>query len=431
MLIHRSGGSKAAYATQTPSLAKIFTSRKWRSPASLTLQIERSYWLATLLLWGLSGLAVFTSAYVGTVVIAGHRGWAEGAHCCGLDLPSEAQAPDKLLARWDAGLYGQIAAEGYSRPGPERAFFPLYPMLERFVAFGLGGDIYRAGVLISASAALLAGLFLYMLVRDFTDGRRALVAVASFFAFPTAFYLFAPYAEALFLAAAISALWLARRGRLLVSGVLIGIAGMARPTGWILLLPLAIEGVLHPTSDLRDMRHLARLGVALLMGAVGPIAALTLMHHGDNTSLWASYAQVNEQYWQVQFVGPWTTYSGAVAAAVFGYGLGPDWFTRAMTVVELLSGLFALGAVVVLVKKRAPASLVVLTLVTLALITSDYGPGGHPLDSMPRHVLSLFPIFAAVGMMLRSRRWSVAWFGTSTVLLSLSAAWFASGRWIS
>lgn len=420
--------SSSRHLLRVPS---FFSGREHSGGVSLAAQVKRSYFLATLLLWVITGVAVFASAYIGTVVIASQRGWAVGARCCGLELPGEAQALDTLLARWDAGLYGQIATAGYGSDGPERAFFPLYPMLERLFAPALGGEIYRAGTLISAGAALIAGLFLFLLVRDFTDRRRALVTVACFFTFPTAFYLFAPYAEALFLSAAISALWLARRGRLLTSGVLIAIAGMTRPTGWILLLPLAIEGVLQFRDNLSDMRNLARLSLALLIGAVGPIAALALMGHADNLRVWSSYAQVNQQYWSVGFVGPWTTYSAAFAAALFGHDLGPDWFTRAIAVVEFLSGVFAVGAILILVKERVPASLVAFAVATLALVTSVYGPGGHPLDSMPRHVLSLFPAFAAVGAVVRGRQLSFAWFGISGLLLCLSTAWFASGRWIS
>jgi Gpi18-like mannosyltransferase len=380
-------------------------------------------------MWALSELVILGAAFIGTVIIVSQRGWAEGVQCCGLDVPEAVQAPDKLLARWDAGYYGLIAAQGYRPDGPERAFFPLFPLLSRLVAIGMGGDVYRAGTAVSAVAALIAGLSLYQLVRSFASHRQALLAVACFYTFPTAFYLFAPYAEGLLLAAGISALWLARRGAVVRSGMLIGIASLARPTGWLLLLPLAIDGFVRYRHD---PSGLARLGLGIGLGSLGTIGALALMHLGESPYVWSTYAQVNQQFWDVQFVWPWTTVAGAVGAALFGQGLGADWFTRASAIAELLSGVFVVGALVVLVIRRAPVSLSVIIVATLLILATEYGPGGHALDSMPRHVLSVFPVFAAVALLLSGRTAAIlGWLCTSELLLIVATAWFASGRWVS
>jgi hypothetical protein len=74
--------------------------------------MERSWWVTVTLLWVANALVVLGSAFAGTVIIAGQRGWGEGIQCCGLSVPDGLQAPDKLLARWDAGYYALIAAEG-------------------------------------------------------------------------------------------------------------------------------------------------------------------------------------------------------------------------------------------------------------------------------------------------------------------------------
>ena len=101
--------------------------------------------------------------------------------------------------RQDAVWYLRLAEDGWAPDDGSAAFFPLYPLAVRVVAFVLPGDDVLAALLVSNLAFFLALLTLYALSAEaFGDqvARRAIVVAA---VFPTAFFFLAPYGESLFL----------------------------------------------------------------------------------------------------------------------------------------------------------------------------------------------------------------------------------------
>src|SRR3990170_4577240 len=114
---------------------------------------------------------------------------------------------DKLVNvwwRWDTPYYLSIAAQGYSIE-QTLAFAPLYPIFIRWLHFLAGGDYLLSALLISNLAALAAGLLLYEVAcLEGLTASAALRSTVSLFLFPTAFFLFAGYAESLFLALSLS-----------------------------------------------------------------------------------------------------------------------------------------------------------------------------------------------------------------------------------
>jgi Mannosyltransferase (PIG-V) len=160
-------------------------------------------------------------------------------------------SPDELInlpARWDAGWYLQIAAHGYRwdpdyRMQQNVAFFPALPMLMRAGGRLLGGDELAtlwAGVLISNAVFVMALVYLFRLARaQGTGDERGALAVWLVSAYPFAVFFGAVYTEALFLLSSVAAFWHAsagRWGRVAVWGLL---AGLTRPNGAFLSVPLA------------------------------------------------------------------------------------------------------------------------------------------------------------------------------------------------
>ena len=68
---------------------------------------------------------------------------------------------------------------------------------------------------------------------------------------------------------------------------------------------------------------------------------------------------------------------------------------------------------------------------TLSLYTV-HGPHGYAFNSMPRHVLAVYPLYIVLGAVLfkQSRRSWLIWLAISTALLGLLSGWFSSGRWV-
>jgi hypothetical protein len=183
-----------------------------------------------------------------------------------------------LPARWDAGWYLSIAAEGY-RWEPERlteqqniAFFPAYPMLMRYAGIFLGRELLWTGVLISWIAFFAALVYLYRFTRDRfgeESGRAAIALIASY---PFALFFGNVYTESLFLLTIVAACHHFEREELGKAGAWGLVAGLARPNGCLLSIVLACLAV-RPLWPVRggpapaDWGRLARrMAVASLPG---------------------------------------------------------------------------------------------------------------------------------------------------------------------
>ena len=130
----------------------------------------------------------------------------------GSDSFLESLAP--LWTHWDTRHYIGIAQEWYTDVGDERlrlVFFPLYPLLMRFVSPLTGGDVFYAGLLIS----LLCGSAACALVYDLSYmhfGRRTAVRSAAYFLLsPLSGFLCCAYTEALFICLTLLSVCLLRR----------------------------------------------------------------------------------------------------------------------------------------------------------------------------------------------------------------------------
>ena len=148
-----------------------------------------------------------------------------------------------LLARWDTAYYHSIAIEGY-RWDPtvfshqNVVFFPLYPLLMRWLGTAVGGHVLTAGLIVSLAAFGGAVVLLYRLAALDMDDRSASRAVLLLATFPYALFFSVDYTESLFLLESVGAFYAMRRGY--VSAVaLCGIAaGLTRPNGFWLTAPL-------------------------------------------------------------------------------------------------------------------------------------------------------------------------------------------------
>jgi hypothetical protein len=154
---------------------------------------------------------------------------------------------------WDFGWYHAIAISGYPRGhgGPFYAFFPLWPLILR--ASGSIPDWAAAfAVVIAASGLAFLGI---AAASPSGQRRRAALALACW---PGSFMLLLAYPDALALAAAAWAAALVLRERPFLAGALGAVAALARPTGFLIAIPLLLVA--------KDPR-------ARAVAAGGPVAA--------------------------------------------------------------------------------------------------------------------------------------------------------------
>jgi hypothetical protein len=159
---------------------------------------------------------------------------------------------------WDFGWYRGVALFGYpnGHGGPYYAFFPLWPLVLR--ASGSIPDWAAAfGVVVLASGLAFLGVS-----ASSPSGRRrqAVIALACW---PGSFMLLLAYPDVVALAAAVWAAALVLRGRPYLAGALGAVAAFARPTGFLIAIPLFL---------------VARGAAARLVAAGAPIAAAVVVH---------------------------------------------------------------------------------------------------------------------------------------------------------
>ncbi len=308
------------------------------------------------------------------------------------------------LLAWDGAFYADIAQHGYAAlPEPALRFFPLTPLLGR--ALGWLGSGPRVGVVIVANlAALVAGTLHVLLVRreGFTAGAATrsawLVALA-----PSAFVLVLGYAEAMFLALAIG-IFLAARGRHWLVVVLLGVlAGLSRPGGFVVAVPIAIEAV----RTWRSARVAERL--RSIAATVSPFAGAALFlawvdrEFGDALLPFRVQTRANLKG---SFTDPVSSIADAVDGLFHGHvgtGLHVPWMIVAVVLV-----VFAF--------RRLPASYGAFAAVSVASAVTSSN-----LDSFERYALGAFPIVIVVALLLTDRRWAIAAIATSSVLMTAYA----------
>ncbi|HEV3475347.1 MAG TPA: mannosyltransferase family protein [Actinomycetota bacterium] len=288
--------------------------------------------------------------------------------------------------RFDGLWFLRIADSGYQDDDGSAVFFPLYPLVIRFVAsiFGGGAEL-GAALLISNLAAFGAMVVLYFLTASEFDERIARRSVVYLAVFPTSFFLLAPYSESLFLLLVLTSLWAARRGRWELAGAAGAGASATRNLGVLLVLPLAVEAI-HQFRGSRDPGGLARALVWSALAAAGTVAYLAFWQFTTGDALAPVSQQAN---WQRGFSPPWATLSAGTIEAFRFLGVYPggyhllDWLVVVPT----------LPAVLWAAVRTRPAFGVYVAVSLLAPLSYVFQP--RPFMSLPRFLLPLFPILWA------------------------------------
>lgn len=315
--------------------------------------------------------------------------------------------------RWDACWYARIATFGYT-PDGSTAFFPLFPALERIVAFG-GPHVVVAGMLINIVATVAALWGLYRIAaRDHGDAvaRRSMLLLA---VFPTSLFLLAPFSEAVFIALAVWAIERARHhSGWPAAAVLATLAGLARPVGGFLALPLAWLA----WRQLRDARHAADGTWPVLAVVAAPLSALLYVVYTVRV-VGRSMLEASAEWTGSAFHPPWDLVGATL-----------EWVSRTGDPLQVLQlGMLVLFAVLFLAGvRRVPLELTLYAAPHLYLAWARILP--TPLTSVGRYLLVIFPIFIVLALLLEGRRVRWSYVILSLLLLGALANEFVIGNFI-
>lgn len=161
-----------------------------------------------------------------------------------------------LLHSADGAWYQDIAENGYTPLPPEArhdpvsdytgsqrnwAFFPLYPLLERFLS-PLAGSVFRAGLICTFifffGALVLLDKLAGLSQLSPAGAERALWLLALY---PFSYFFSFPLTESLFLFLSIAAFLLVAVDRPIAAGAAMALASATRPTGLLLIPAFAWE----------------------------------------------------------------------------------------------------------------------------------------------------------------------------------------------
>ena len=333
--------------------------------------------------------------------------------------------------RWDTGWFLKVAAFGYGAQDNSTAFMPLYPWLIRGVNCLLGKNYLLAALVVSNAACLVCLILLYEIAcQEGLNKDAALRTVMFLLLFPTSFYLFAGYSEALYLALLLGAWLLARRKIWLAAGVLAALATLCRSQGivmvvvllWAFLSDCAGGDGKKPIEQIRQITALVttRTGRASLLTRLKKpdwlailFPLLTLV--GYNTWLqlsgMKSVTTAHAQGWGRVMVMPWKGVQLLLERLVYGQHVSMDYIDLSMYVLALglsIYGLFRLNTALSLYNW--------LTLAIVLMVGSDQL---LLLLSFSRIFLAFFPLFFLLGE-IRSRPLRFAfWFVSFTLQIFL------------
>jgi Mannosyltransferase (PIG-V) len=314
--------------------------------------------------------------------------------------------------RFDAAWFLEISQHGYREDDASAAFLPGYPLAIRAVSWLVGNQL-TAALLVSNGAFLLALIVLHALTAeeyDVATARRAVVITA---AFPTSFFLLAPYSESSFLLLTLLAFRSAAGRRWAAAGIAGAAAAATRAVGIALIPALAVEAWQRRTRG-----GAARGFVAAASVLVGPILYL---------AYWSSRGDMRapidaQAAWDRRLTFPLTALGRGLTLGVRGIDdpIGRFWsadlLVAALAVIPLAIGWRRL---------RAPYSVYAAASLLLPL---SYPLAARPLLSFPRFVAVVFPVSWVWATFLSTRVRMVVAVGLSAIAWCALATWFVNWR---
>ena len=338
-------------------------------------------------------------------------------------LPFESAKFAETFAAWDSGWYFDIAMRGYyhSPDGQSStAFFPLYPMAMRLLAWPFGSSetaVWAAGIAISNVALLLGLIALHRLTtRVFGDREIARRTVLYLCVFPFSFFLTRVYPSGLFFLLTVLAVSCAYRRRWGLAGVCGALAALTRPQGILIAIPLLLMAAKGATR--REL--LTRFAVLSPIGLAFVGFNLFVARLAGRPITWLA----SESQWGFTLGHPPWEQLLALMAKLERYGLYDYFFTSQAAAYHLFHGaaaLFLLAATpAVFLHLGLPLGAYVLVSVVVPLT-------GSGLEGIGRYGAVLFPVFMVLAT-IKSPRVHEALLIVWSLFLALFVGLFTTWR---
>jgi hypothetical protein len=282
----------------------------------------------------------------------------------------------------------------------------------RIVSDCTGLGLYGAGMLVSVTASFVAAAGIFAVTAKLTDRRAGVIAAALWAVFPGSGAEWAVYSDSLFVALAVWACYAVMTHRWLEAGAVTFVAGLNRPTASALIgaLGLAALVALYRRRD----------------GVAGPLGAIVLAPLGMLGYIgWVGWRMGDLTGYFTLQRGAWLHYfdygrhtSSVLRGVLFGHG---D-YLFAFGTEDLIAVLLVFTVpvlLVLLVRLRPPAFLVIYTLATVVLVLGSQQIFGNT----SRYLLPAFPLLIPIAVALsRVSRTSLL---TVLGMTAVTSGWYA------
>jgi len=326
-----------------------------------------------------------------------------------------------LLGNFDGFHYMSIAQNGYS--DYEQAFFPLYPLLIKYLAIITFNNYVWAAMIITYTALCVWLFILYTLVRlDFSPKVSKWTLVFILFS-PVGFFFGAVYTESLFLMLVLASFLFARKKMWLAAGLFVGLASATKFVGIFVLPALIVEWyMVYRGKNLHT--HIYRFVGMVILGCTGLISycfylwkvygdAILFVHaqpaFGANRTggELIFLPQVIYRYIKIFLTVSFSHYDTWIALLEFSL-LGISLFL-------LFYGYF---------KQKMRASYILFSLLTILGPTLT-----GTLSSVPRYILVAFPVFIALGL-IKNTKYKIIILCISLLIFVISCTFYLRGYFI-
>jgi len=139
------------------------------------------------------------------------------------------------LANFDGLHYINIARNGYSQY--EQAFFPLYPLIIKYLSLLFSNNQLLTGLIISNFSFLIGLVLFYKYLTSFNEFQR-ISTIFLLLIFPTSFFFGAVYTEGLFFLLLISTLFFLKKKNYFLVFIFAFLASLTRLIGVFLIIPI-------------------------------------------------------------------------------------------------------------------------------------------------------------------------------------------------
>ena len=333
--------------------------------------------------------------------------------------------------RWDSVHFSYLATHGYT-DWWRTAFFPLFPLLERYLAV-LTGDPFIAGLIISNVAGLGMLVVLYRLVEEDFDSERAYRTALYLSVFPTAFFFAAAYTESLFLLFALLGFYYMRQGNWWLAGACGFFATLTRSTGLLLLVPFCYEYLRQHQFKLRTLRFDV-FGGALIVAGLG----LFMLYCYHRFHSFFPFSKAEHFMWSRDPQSPWFLIKNVIAGIAQSNGFLSFHALRNIIDASQILLILALIILSVVGPWRFPRNRWVYAIYGIVLfVVLQINPvkvnpirGPFPLQSFPRYMLEVFPAFIVLAALGKYRTVHLSYVMVSGVVLFVLLSLFLTGHWV-